>query len=86
MTGFREENDSDAERDRRERKRLQFYRREATFFSQRGGCDEEDTKLMFEGIVEERKERELLEERKRRDNLELEKHRIEREREKLRSD
>ncbi|GFW07701.1 hypothetical protein TNCV_3918341 [Trichonephila clavipes] len=39
--------------------------------------DEEDTKLMYEGIVEERKERELLEERKRRDNLELEKLRIE---------
>ncbi|GFY58809.1 hypothetical protein TNIN_364601 [Trichonephila inaurata madagascariensis] len=34
------------------------------------GYDEEDTKLMYEGIVEERKERELLEERKRRDNLE----------------
>ncbi|GFX23005.1 uncharacterized protein TNCV_2087131 [Trichonephila clavipes] len=33
------------------------------------GYDEEDTKLMYEGIVEERKERELLEERKRRDNL-----------------
>ncbi|GFS41961.1 hypothetical protein TNIN_431101 [Trichonephila inaurata madagascariensis] len=31
------------------------------------GYDEEDTKLMYEGIVEERKERELLEERKRRD-------------------
>ncbi|GFW74610.1 uncharacterized protein TNCV_961851 [Trichonephila clavipes] len=43
------------------------------------GYDEEDTKLMHEGIVEERKEREriLLEERKRRDNLELEKLRIE---------
>ncbi|GFX43154.1 uncharacterized protein TNCV_2711981 [Trichonephila clavipes] len=41
------------------------------------GYDEEDTKLMYEGIVEERKERELLEERKRRDNLELEKLRIE---------
>ncbi|GFX29085.1 hypothetical protein TNCV_2072361 [Trichonephila clavipes] len=36
------------------------------------GYDEEDSKLMYEGIVEERKERELLEERKRRDNLELE--------------
>ncbi|GFX73077.1 hypothetical protein TNCV_1704791 [Trichonephila clavipes] len=35
------------------------------------GCDEEDTKLMYEGIVEERKERELLKERKRRDNLEF---------------
>ncbi|GFW31389.1 hypothetical protein TNCV_3416451 [Trichonephila clavipes] len=34
------------------------------------GYDEEDTKLMYEGIVEERKERELLEERKRWDNLE----------------
>ncbi|GFY10707.1 uncharacterized protein TNCV_2195281 [Trichonephila clavipes] len=34
------------------------------------GYDEEDTKLMYEGIVEERKERELIEERKRRDNLE----------------
>ncbi|GFY55147.1 hypothetical protein TNIN_89841 [Trichonephila inaurata madagascariensis] len=33
------------------------------------GYDEEDTKLTYEGIVEERKERELLEERKRRDNL-----------------
>ncbi|GFX06745.1 hypothetical protein TNCV_3113331 [Trichonephila clavipes] len=44
--------------------------------------DEENTKLMYEGIVEERKERELLEERKQRDNLELEKLRIE----KLRSD
>ncbi|GFQ97633.1 hypothetical protein TNCT_101391 [Trichonephila clavata] len=41
------------------------------------GYDEEDTKLMYEGIVEERKERELLEERKRQDNLELEKFRIE---------
>ncbi|GFY14132.1 uncharacterized protein TNCV_3613211 [Trichonephila clavipes] len=41
------------------------------------GYDEEDTKLIYEGIVEERKERELLEERKRRDNLELEKLRIE---------
>ncbi|GFW08598.1 uncharacterized protein TNCV_2776191 [Trichonephila clavipes] len=41
------------------------------------GYDEEDTKLMYEGIFEERKERELLEERKRRDNLELEKLRIE---------
>ncbi|GFV79084.1 hypothetical protein TNCV_2612701 [Trichonephila clavipes] len=41
------------------------------------GYDEEDTKLMYEGIVEEGKERELLEERKRRDNLELEKLRIE---------
>ncbi|GFX95443.1 hypothetical protein TNCV_3684951 [Trichonephila clavipes] len=41
------------------------------------GYYEEDTKLMYEGIVEERKERELLEERKRRDNLELEKLRIE---------
>ncbi|GFY24007.1 transposon Tf2-6 polyprotein [Trichonephila clavipes] len=41
------------------------------------GYDEEDAKLMYEGIVEERKERELLEERKRRDNLELEKLRIE---------
>ncbi|GFR24839.1 hypothetical protein TNCT_322181 [Trichonephila clavata] len=43
------------------------------------GYDEEDTKLMYEGIVEERKEneRELLEERKRPDNLELEKLRIE---------
>ncbi|GFQ65395.1 hypothetical protein TNCT_88701 [Trichonephila clavata] len=41
------------------------------------GYDEEDTKLMYEGIVEERKERELLEERKRQDNLELEKLRIE---------
>ncbi|GFW13422.1 retrovirus-related Pol polyprotein from transposon 17.6 [Trichonephila clavipes] len=41
------------------------------------GYDEEDTKLMYEGIVEERKERELLEERKRRDNFELEKLRIE---------
>ncbi|GFU94065.1 uncharacterized protein TNCV_3308181 [Trichonephila clavipes] len=41
------------------------------------GYDEEDTKLMYEGIVEERKERELLEERKRRNNLELEKLRIE---------
>ncbi|GFV06037.1 uncharacterized protein TNCV_3143281 [Trichonephila clavipes] len=40
------------------------------------GYDEEDTKLLYEGIVEERKERELLEERKRRDNLELEKLRI----------
>ncbi|GFV28444.1 homeotic protein female sterile [Trichonephila clavipes] len=39
--------------------------------------DEEDTKLLYEGIVEERKEGELLEERKRRDNLELEKLRIE---------
>ncbi|GFU60195.1 homeotic protein female sterile [Trichonephila clavipes] len=41
--------------------------------------DEEDNKLMYEGIVEERKERDriLLEERKRRDNLELEKLRIE---------
>ncbi|GFU70149.1 hypothetical protein TNCV_5057431 [Trichonephila clavipes] len=46
------------------------------------GYDEEDTKLMYEGIVEERKERELFEERKRRDNLELEKLRIA----KLRSD
>ncbi|GFX65435.1 peptidase A2 domain-containing protein [Trichonephila clavipes] len=37
------------------------------------GYYEEDTKLMYEGIVEERKEREriLFEERKRRDNLEL---------------
>ncbi|GFY17757.1 hypothetical protein TNCV_1074921 [Trichonephila clavipes] len=33
------------------------------------GYDEEDTKLMYEGIVEERKKRELLEERKPRDNL-----------------
>ncbi|GFX97260.1 hypothetical protein TNCV_1076311 [Trichonephila clavipes] len=33
--------------------------------------DEEDTKLMYEGIVEERKERELLEASKRRDNLEF---------------
>ncbi|GFW55535.1 homeotic protein female sterile [Trichonephila clavipes] len=41
------------------------------------GYDEEDTKLLYEGIVEERKERELLEKRKRRDNLELEKLRIE---------
>ncbi|GFW57232.1 transposon Ty3-G Gag-Pol polyprotein [Trichonephila clavipes] len=41
------------------------------------GYDEEDTKLMYEGIVGERKEKELLEERKRRDNLELEKLRIE---------
>ncbi|GFY28376.1 hypothetical protein TNCV_1970311 [Trichonephila clavipes] len=41
------------------------------------GYDEEDTKLMYEGIVEERKESELLEKRKRRDNLELEKLRIE---------
>ncbi|GFS86456.1 peptidase A2 domain-containing protein [Trichonephila clavipes] len=43
------------------------------------GYDEEDTKLMYEGIVEERKERELLEERKRRDiiYIELEKLRIE---------
>ncbi|GFY58813.1 retrovirus-related Pol polyprotein from transposon 17.6 [Trichonephila inaurata madagascariensis] len=41
------------------------------------GYDEEDTKLMYEGIDEERKERELLEERKRRDNLNLEKLRIE---------
>ncbi|GFR27351.1 hypothetical protein TNCT_730451 [Trichonephila clavata] len=41
------------------------------------GYDKEDTKLMYEGIVEERKERELLEERKRQDNLELEKLRIE---------
>ncbi|GFY18115.1 transposon Tf2-6 polyprotein [Trichonephila clavipes] len=41
------------------------------------GYDEEDTKLMYEGIVEERKKRELLEERKRWDNLELEKLRIE---------
>ncbi|GFU06781.1 peptidase A2 domain-containing protein [Trichonephila clavipes] len=38
---------------------------------------DEDTKLMYKGIVEERKERELLEERKRWDNLELEKLRIE---------
>ncbi|GFV52639.1 hypothetical protein TNCV_2873101 [Trichonephila clavipes] len=35
------------------------------------GYDDEDTKLMYEGIVKERKEREVLEERKRRDNLEL---------------
>ncbi|GFV64404.1 hypothetical protein TNCV_2503221 [Trichonephila clavipes] len=35
------------------------------------GYDQEDTKLMYEGIVEERKERELLEERIRRDNLEV---------------
>ncbi|GFS82425.1 uncharacterized protein TNCV_1213021 [Trichonephila clavipes] len=35
------------------------------------GYDEEDTKLMYEGIVEERKEKELLEEKKRWDNLEL---------------
>ncbi|GFY25834.1 uncharacterized protein TNCV_1915841 [Trichonephila clavipes] len=41
------------------------------------GYDEEDTKLMYEGIVEERNERELLQERKQRDNLELEKLRIE---------
>ncbi|GFY52110.1 hypothetical protein TNIN_41951, partial [Trichonephila inaurata madagascariensis] len=41
------------------------------------GYDKEDTKLMYEGIVEDRKQRELLEERKRRDNLELEKLRIE---------
>ncbi|GFT15411.1 hypothetical protein TNCV_3264331 [Trichonephila clavipes] len=41
------------------------------------GYYEEDTKFMYEGIVEERKKRELLEERKRRDNLELEKLRIE---------
>ncbi|GFR14988.1 integrase catalytic domain-containing protein [Trichonephila clavata] len=41
------------------------------------GYDEEDTKLMYEGIVEERKERELLEERERQDNLEFEKLRIE---------
>ncbi|GFV73371.1 transposon Tf2-6 polyprotein [Trichonephila clavipes] len=41
------------------------------------GYEEEDIKLMYEGIVEERKERELLEERKRQDNLELEKLRIE---------
>ncbi|GFU69910.1 uncharacterized protein TNCV_2470131 [Trichonephila clavipes] len=41
------------------------------------GYDEEDTKFKYEGIVEERKKRELLEERKRRDNLELEKLRIE---------
>ncbi|GFX75593.1 hypothetical protein TNCV_4714991 [Trichonephila clavipes] len=43
------------------------------------GYDEEDTKLMYEGIIEERKEREriLLEERKRQDNLDLEKLRIE---------
>ncbi|GFX69370.1 uncharacterized protein TNCV_1547011 [Trichonephila clavipes] len=34
------------------------------------GYDEEDTKLMCEGIVEERKQRELIEERKRRENLE----------------
>ncbi|GFX30234.1 homeotic protein female sterile [Trichonephila clavipes] len=41
--------------------------------TKRAGYDEGDTKLMYEGIVEERKERELLEERKRRNNLELEK-------------
>ncbi|GFY14540.1 uncharacterized protein TNCV_4827441 [Trichonephila clavipes] len=41
------------------------------------GYDEENTKLMYEGIVEERKEREVLEERKRQGNLELEKLRIE---------
>ncbi|GFY75297.1 hypothetical protein TNIN_163791 [Trichonephila inaurata madagascariensis] len=41
------------------------------------GYDAEDTKLMNEGIVEARKERELLEERERRDDLELEKLRIE---------
>ncbi|GFT61273.1 peptidase A2 domain-containing protein [Trichonephila clavipes] len=41
------------------------------------GDDVEDTKLMYEGIFEERKERKLLEERKRRDNVELEKLRIE---------
>ncbi|GFX95723.1 transmembrane protein 98 [Trichonephila clavipes] len=40
------------------------------------GYDEEDTKLMYEGTIEERKGRELLEERKRQDNLELEKLRI----------
>ncbi|GFQ64390.1 hypothetical protein TNCT_669031 [Trichonephila clavata] len=47
------------------------------FITKSAGYDEEDTKLMYEGIVEERKERELLEERKRQDNLELEKLRIE---------
>ncbi|GFR16158.1 hypothetical protein TNCT_263321 [Trichonephila clavata] len=41
------------------------------------GYDEEDTKLMYEGIDEEKKERELLEQRKRQDNLELEKLRME---------
>ncbi|GFV56336.1 hypothetical protein TNCV_4184081 [Trichonephila clavipes] len=41
------------------------------------GKDEEDTKLMYEDIVEERKKRELLKERKRWDNLELEKQKIE---------
>ncbi|GFV03448.1 hypothetical protein TNCV_5059891 [Trichonephila clavipes] len=41
------------------------------------GYDAEYTKLMYEGIIEERQERELLEERKRRDNLEVEKLRIE---------
>ncbi|GFV90393.1 hypothetical protein TNCV_935251 [Trichonephila clavipes] len=39
--------------------------------------DEKDIKLMCEGIVEERKEIEVLDERKRRDNLELEKLRME---------
>ncbi|GFY67342.1 transposon Tf2-6 polyprotein [Trichonephila inaurata madagascariensis] len=40
------------------------------------GYDEEDTKLMYEGIVEERKERELLEEKKRRNNLELQEAKV----------
>ncbi|GFR19130.1 hypothetical protein TNCT_510161 [Trichonephila clavata] len=39
------------------------------------GYDEEDTKLMYEGIVEERKERELFEERKERELLEERKER-----------
>ncbi|GFS52821.1 hypothetical protein TNCV_3122221 [Trichonephila clavipes] len=86
MTGFREENDCDAEPDRREKRDSGFTGEKPRFSVNLeanrlsmlyAGYVEENTKLMYEGIVEERKERELLEERKRRDNLELEKLRIE---------